>query len=74
MRYPRDFKHGHRTVQKAVHDLKASRLVAPHRRGVPCVACLALARRVLEHNIGRLEDAERQRVRTILTNCLEQAR
>ena len=67
-------EHGHGTIEQTVHDLESGRLVAPHRRGVPVVARLTLAPRVLEHDVGRLEDANRQRVRPVLPHRLEQAR
>ena len=57
-----------------MHDLESGGLVAPERGGVPHVARLALARDVLEHDVGRLEDAQRQRVRAVLADRLEQAR
>ena len=56
-----------------MHDLEPGRLVAPHGGGMPHVARLALARDVLEHDVGRLEDAQRQRVRPVLPDRLEQA-
>jgi hypothetical protein len=55
-----------------VHNLESGRLVAPHRSGMPRVTCLALARDVLEHDVGRLKDAYRQRVRPILPDRLQQ--
>ena len=70
----RDLEHGHRAVEQAVHDLEAGGLVAPDRGGVPDVARLALARGVLEHDVGRLEYAQRERVRAVLADRLEQAR
>lgn len=57
-----------------MHNLEPGRLVAPHRRGMPHVTRLALACDVLEHDIGRLKDAYRQRVRPILPYRLQQAR
>ena len=69
----RDLEHGHRAVEQAVHDLEAGGLVAPDRGGVPDVARLALARGVLEHDVGRLEYAQRERVRAVLADRLEQA-
>ena len=57
-----------------MHNLEPGRLVAPQRGGVPHVARLALARDVLEHDVGRLEDAQRERVRAVLPDRLEQAR
>jgi hypothetical protein len=70
----RHLEHRHGAVEEAVHGLESGGLVAPHRRGVPLVARLALAPCVLEYDVGRLEDAYRQRVRAVLSNCLEQAR
>jgi hypothetical protein len=70
----RHLQHGHRAVEQAVHDLEAGRLVAPDRRYVPHVTRLALARGILEHDVGRLEYAQRQGVRPVLTYRLEQAR
>jgi hypothetical protein len=69
----RYFQHSHRTIEQAVHNLESGRLVAPHRSGMPHVTRLALACDVLEHDIGRLKDAYRQRVRPILPNRLQQA-
>ena len=57
-----------------MHDLESCCLVAPHGGGAPHVARLALARGVLEHDVRRLEDAQRERVRAVLTDRLEQAR
>ena len=57
-----------------MHDLKPGRLVAPHGGSMPHVARLALARDVFEHDVGRLEDAQRQCVRPVLPDRLEQAR
>ena len=56
-----------------MHNLESGRLVAPHRSGMPYVTGLTLACDVLEHDIGRLKDAYRQRVRPILPYRLEQA-
>jgi hypothetical protein len=56
-----------------VDNLESGRLVAPHRGGMPHVTRLALARDVLEHDIGRLKDAHRQRVRPILPDRLQKA-
>jgi hypothetical protein len=67
-------EHGHGTIEQTVHDLEPGRLVAPHRRGVPIVARLTLAPHVFEHDVGRLKDANRQRVRPVLPHRLEQAR
>lgn len=67
-------EHRHGTIEQTVHDLEPGRLVAPHRRGVPLVARLTLAPGILEHDVGRLEDANRQRVRPVLPDRLEQAR
>ena len=67
-------EHRHGTIEQTVHDLEPGRLVAPHRRGMPHVARLTLAPGVLEHDVGRLEDADRQRVRPVLSDRLEQAR
>ena len=67
----RHFQHSHRTIEQAVHDLETGRLVAPYRSGMPHVTRLALARDVLEHDIGRLKDAYRQRVRPILPYRLQ---
>ena len=69
----RHLEHGHRAVEQAVYDLESSRLVAPYRRSVPHVARLALTRGVFKHHIGRLEDAQRQRMRPVLAYRLEQA-
>jgi len=66
-------EHPHSAIKQAVHDLEPGRLVAPHRRGVPDVARLALALGVFEHDVGGLEDAQRQRVRSVLPDRLEQA-
>ena len=70
----RHLEHRHGAVEQAVHGLESGGLVAPHRRGVPLVARLALAHGVLEHDVGHLEDAYRQRVRAVLSDRLEQAR
>jgi hypothetical protein len=56
-----------------MHDLEPSRLVAPHRGGMPHITRLAFARDILEHDVGRLEDAQWQRVRPVLPDRLEQA-
>ncbi len=69
----RHLEHRHGAVEQTVHDLEPGRLVAPQRRGMPLVARLALARGVLEHDVGRIEDAQRQRVRPVLPDRLEQA-
>jgi hypothetical protein len=68
------FEHGHGAIEQTVHDLESGRFVAPRRRGVPLVARLTLAPGILEHDVGRLEDADRQRVRPVLPDRLEQAR
>jgi hypothetical protein len=67
-------EHGHRTVEQPMHNFESGRLVAPHRGRVPHVARLALARRVFEHDVRRLKDAQRERVRAVLPDRLEQAR
>ena len=53
--------------------LEAGGFVAPERRGVADVARLALSRRVLEDDVGRLEDLDREGVRTVFADRLEQA-
>jgi len=55
----RNLEHLHRSIQHPMDDLKASRLVAPHSRGVSFIARLALSRRVLEDDLGSFEYLDR---------------
>jgi hypothetical protein len=55
-----------------VDDLKPCALVTPNGRRVPHVPRLPLQIEILEHNVGRLEHLDRERVRPVLSNRLEQ--
>lgn len=70
---PRDLQHRHHAIQQPMNDLEPRALIAPHRREPPRIARLALRARVLEHDVGRLEDPDRQRVRAVLPDRLEEA-
>lgn len=55
-----------------MHDLKSSRLVAPHSRCMAHIPCLPFKDLVLHHNVRRLEDADWERVAAILPDRLEE--
>lgn len=57
-----------------MNNFKPCGLVAPNRSGVPHVPRLPLQTEILEHNVCRFEHLDRERVRPVLPNSLEQAR
>lgn len=71
---PRHIQHGHNPVQQSVYDLKASRLITPNRRRFTNIPRLSLSRSVFDNDVGSLEDANGERVRSVLANRLEKAR
>ncbi len=54
-----------------MHDFEPGTFVAPHRTRVSDVSCLPLSGEVLDYDITGLENPDRQRVRTVLTNRLK---
>ena len=55
-----------------MHDLKSSRLIAPHSRCMAYIPCLPFKGLVFQHNVCRFEDADRERVAAILPDRLEE--
>ena len=57
-----------------MYNLKTSRLVAPHRGGMPLVSCLPFTRCVLEDDLGSFKYFDGQRMRSVLANGLQETR
>ena len=62
----------HHLIQQPVDDLKPRAFITPNGRRVPHVPRLPLQAEILEHDVGRLEHLDRERVRPVLSNSLEQ--
>jgi hypothetical protein len=56
-----------------MYDLETGILITPQCRDMAHVPRLTFARRILEHNIGGLENFDGQGVRAVLADRLEQA-
>ena len=56
-----------------MHNLEPSGLVAPHSCCTADIPRLSLKCSIFEDNIGRLKDLDRQRVRAVLADGLEEA-
>ena len=71
-RNPGYLEHLHRAVQHTMNDLEPSRPVAPDRGSMAHVSRLTFTSCVLEHDIGRFENLDRERVRAVLADGFEE--
>ena len=62
----------HNLIQQPMDDLEPCALVTPNGSRVPRVSRLPLQAEILEHDVGRLEHLDRERVRPVLSNGFEQ--
>lgn len=61
----------HHLIQQPVDDLESCALVTPNGRRVPHIPRLPLQAQILEHNVGRLEHLDRERMRPVFSDRLE---
>lgn len=66
-----NLKHFHCPVQYTVYNLKPGGLVTPNGAGMPNIARLTLARKILDNYVARFENSDRQCMRPVLSYSLE---